>query len=152
MNQGNIGICDIHFFIPYRVSSYFHGAGTGGTCQEAYPCLHTNCKFSLNSRICLQIMLKILEFILLSFHFSVACECLSIECMWLQGGWALLQNCHLGLNFMDELLDTLLETQQINENFRVWITTEPHNHFPISLLQVRQLGKYSIFSVDLFDV
>lgn len=54
----------------------------------------------------------------------------------LQGGWALLQNCHLGLNFMDELLDTLLETQQIHEEFRVWITTEPHNHFPISLLQV----------------
>ena len=54
----------------------------------------------------------------------------------LQGGWLLLQNCHLGLNFMDELLDTLASTEQIHESCRVWITTEVHPKFPISLLQV----------------
>ena len=37
---------------------------------------------------------------------------------------------------MDELLDTLLETESINETSRVWITTEVHPKFPISLLQV----------------
>ncbi|XP_055935203.1 dynein axonemal heavy chain 8-like isoform X2 [Argiope bruennichi] len=52
-----------------------------------------------------------------------------------KGGWMLLQNCHLGLDFMDELLDKILTTENIDETFRCWITTEVHEKFPISLLQ-----------------
>ncbi|XP_029442962.1 dynein heavy chain 5, axonemal-like [Rhinatrema bivittatum] len=51
------------------------------------------------------------------------------------GGWLLLQNCHLGLDFMDELLDTITVTETMNEDFRTWITTEVHSKFPINLLQ-----------------
>ena len=56
-----------------------------------------------------------------------------------QGTWVLLQNCHLGLDFMDELLDTLTETENIHEASRIWITTEVHPKFSISLLQVAEL-------------
>lgn len=53
-----------------------------------------------------------------------------------EGGWVLLQNCHLGLDYMDELLDTITTTEFTHQSFRCWITTEVHPKFPINLLQV----------------
>ncbi|XP_075210479.1 dynein heavy chain 8, axonemal kl-3 [Lycorma delicatula] len=53
-----------------------------------------------------------------------------------QGGWVLLQNCHLGLEYMNELFIALSEAENPHLEFRIWITTEPHPKFPISLLQI----------------
>lgn len=37
---------------------------------------------------------------------------------------------------MVELVNFLLEMESPHPNFRVWITTEPHKDFPVSLLQM----------------
>ncbi|XP_034335195.2 dynein axonemal heavy chain 5 isoform X1 [Magallana gigas] len=51
------------------------------------------------------------------------------------GSWVLLQNCHLGLDFMDECLDSVTSAENVNDAFRLWMTTEEHKKFPINLLQ-----------------
>ncbi|KAJ8736205.1 hypothetical protein PYW08_006861 [Mythimna loreyi] len=57
-----------------------------------------------------------------------------------EGLWVLLQNCHLGLEYMVEVMEQFGELErdpsQIHDMFRLWITTEVHPKFPITLLQM----------------
>eukprot|EP00919_Chromeraceae_sp_WS-2016_P024794 GHVR01058592.1.p1 GENE.GHVR01058592.1~~GHVR01058592.1.p1 ORF type:complete len:1591 (-),score=375.53 GHVR01058592.1:134-4906(-) len=55
---------------------------------------------------------------------------------FINGSWVVLQNCHLGLGFMAEIEVLLNKVTEIEDDFRVWITCEPHNKFPIGLLQM----------------
>lgn len=53
------------------------------------------------------------------------------------GHWLMLQNCHLGLHFMTEVEDFLTRNKdEIDPEFRLWITSDPHPQFPIGLLQM----------------
>ena len=52
------------------------------------------------------------------------------------GHWLMLQNCHLSLDFCDEIMQTILDTDEMHPNFRLWLTTEVHKNFPIGLLQM----------------
>lgn len=55
------------------------------------------------------------------------------------GNWVLLQNCHLGLRFVQGLEDQIKEAHEqgaIHPDFRLWITSEPNPQFPIGLLQM----------------
>ena len=52
------------------------------------------------------------------------------------GGWVMLQNCHLSLDYVVEVMDQVLDTEVMHDNFRLWVTTEIHLKFPITFLQV----------------
>ncbi|CAB3221710.1 unnamed protein product [Arctia plantaginis] len=57
-----------------------------------------------------------------------------------EGLWVLLQNCHLGLEYMVEVMEQFAELEKdpskVHPLFRLWITTEVHPVFPITLLQM----------------
>ncbi|XP_058453053.1 dynein axonemal heavy chain 8 [Malaya genurostris] len=57
-----------------------------------------------------------------------------------EGSWVLLQNCHLGLEYVHELMLLIMELEKtgtgFHPDFRVWVTTEPHPQFSITFLQM----------------
>jgi len=54
------------------------------------------------------------------------------------GNWVFLANCHLAISWMADL-ETLIEKYLLqnapNEGFRLWLSSDPHPKFPISILQ-----------------
>uniref|UniRef100_A0A3B3Z281 Dynein axonemal heavy chain 10 n=1 Tax=Poecilia mexicana TaxID=48701 RepID=A0A3B3Z281_9TELE len=52
-----------------------------------------------------------------------------------RGQWLMLQNCHLLVKWLKELEKALERITKPNPNFRLWITTNPIQDFPIGILQ-----------------
>lgn len=55
---------------------------------------------------------------------------------FLVGGWVILYNCHLGIEFMAQMEMLLGRDVEIDPDFRLWLTCEPRALFPIGLLQM----------------
>ena len=53
------------------------------------------------------------------------------------GFWVILNNCHLSLEFMAEMEDILNpKGVEVHEQFRLWITCQSNDEFPLGLLQM----------------
>ncbi|KAL0227597.1 hypothetical protein RCL1_003741 [Eukaryota sp. TZLM3-RCL] len=52
-----------------------------------------------------------------------------------RGHWVVLQNCHLLTTWLKRLEKKLEELTKIHKEFRLWLTTEPTDKFPMGILQ-----------------
>ena len=52
-----------------------------------------------------------------------------------KGYWVLLQNCHLLISWLKKLEKRLEQMKAPHKDFRLWLTTEPSDRFPLGILQ-----------------
>ena len=56
--------------------------------------------------------------------------------MMAQGGWVVLQNGHLCTDYLLEALTQITASDTVHSAFRLWVTSESSNRFPVDFLQV----------------
>ena len=68
-----------------------------------------------------------------------------LEQGYARGHWVLLQNCHLLLSWLKTLEKLLQGMTKPHPDFRLWLTTDPTDRFPLGILQrslkVRRRGR-----------
>jgi len=53
----------------------------------------------------------------------------------IRGHWVMLNNCHLLVSWLKKMEAIIENLQKPDKNFRLWLTTEPTDGFPLGILQ-----------------
>jgi dynein heavy chain len=69
-----------------------------------------------------------------------------IEAGAARGLWVMLQNCHLLPRWLKTLEKILERLQKPHKDFRLWLTSEPTDKFPLGVLQ-RSLKVHTSYTI-----
>lgn len=70
-----------------------------------------------------------------SFFFFIKVALHLLELAAARGQWLMLQNCHLLVKWLKDLEKCIERVTKPHPNFRLWLTTNPIDDFPIGILQ-----------------
>lgn len=67
-----------------------------------------------------------------------------------QGNWLCLKNLHLMISWLVQL-DKMLQSLKPHKEFRLWLTTEPHDNLPDSLIKSCLKVTYEVYA-EIFGI
>ena len=135
-------MCTLEMFLDHAHAARCIHAWGSATSSAAHYCV--SCENVLKSSCCAEVIHPELDQLqCYSLQVLHACRYAGmhlVDCFFLAGHWVCLQNCHLAKSWMPDLERLVAKLRadaegDLHNNFRLWLTSMPATHFPVSVVQ-----------------